>query len=222
MPLEFLQDLFRLYMDRSDDFMRYINRHIYLTRMAVMYITIVSLTVGTLMTYSKKLANVVLGATNFLFTIPSVALFGFLIPFTGLGVRSAIIAMSVYGALPMIRNTYVGLKEVSRDVIESAIGMGSREWQLLLFIKFPLALPVIIAGFRTMVIMVIAFGGIASLIGAGGLGQPIWRGINTNNHTLMVAGALAAAMLAVVIDLVLNLVERGVRKLVYGKAEGSV
>ncbi|KUK72411.1 MAG: Glycine betaine transport system permease / glycine betaine-binding protein, partial [Clostridiales bacterium 38_11] len=117
------------------------------------------------MTRNRLLAKVVLRFTSFLYTIPSIALFGFLVAITGIGNRSAITALVLYGILPIIRNTYVGIIEVDNQIIESAVAMGSTENQLLFKIQLPLASPVIMAGFRTMVIMTISLGGIASFIG---------------------------------------------------------
>ncbi len=138
-------------------------------------------------------------------------LFGILVKITGIGLRSAIIVILLYGVLPMIRMTYTGLMEVDDEIIESATGMGSTETQLLLRIRFPLALPVIFSGFRTMVVMTIALGAIASFIGAGGLGQAIWRGISTNFPEMTLAGSLLVAFSAILIDLLLEQVEKMIR-----------
>lgn len=159
------------------------------------------------MTRNKLLAKVALRFTSFLYTIPSIALFGFLVAITGIGRRSAITALVLYGILPIIRNTYVGIIEVDNQIIESAVAMGSTRNQLLFKIQLPLASPVIMAGFRTMVIMTIALGGIASFIGAGGLGVAIWRGITTNFPVMTIAGSLLVALFAIVTDLLLEFVE---------------
>ena len=115
---------------------------------------------------------------------------GFLIPFTGIGNKTAVIALTVYGLLPIVRNTYTGLVNVDASILEVAEGLGADKRQMLLGIRLPLALPVIISGFRNMVVMIIAMGGIASFIGAGGLGAAIYRGITTYNMTLTAAGSL--------------------------------
>jgi osmoprotectant transport system permease protein len=173
------------------------------------------------MTYNQRLASIGLMISNFLYTIPSIAMFGVLIAFTGIGNQTAIIAISIYGVLPLLRNTYVGISEVDQSIIEAANGMGSTKMQLLFYIKLPLALPVIIAGFRTAVVMTIALGGIASFIGAGGLGVAIWRGISTYNWNLTIAGSLLVALLAVTLDGVLNIFEKLIRKKIYGKTKRS-
>jgi osmoprotectant transport system permease protein len=135
---------------------------------------------------------------------------------TGIGFNSALIALVIYGLLPIIRNTYVGITEVDPFLIESAVGMGTTNTQLLFKVQLPLALPVIFAGFRTMVIMTIALGAIASFIGAGGLGVAIWRGITTYFPEMTVAGSLLVALLAIIIDLMLGGIEKNIRKKILG------
>ncbi|SHE82422.1 osmoprotectant transport system permease protein [Alkalibacter saccharofermentans DSM 14828] len=212
-----ISGVFDLYMQRTEFFTKLFIEHIYLTSVAVLIITVVGLSTGILMTSNKRLASVVLTLTGFLYTIPSIALFGFLVAVTGIGNTSAIIALSLYGVLPIIRNTYVGITEVDPEIIESATAMGSTPLQLLVSIQLPLASPVIIAGFRTMVIMTIALGGIASFIGAGGLGVAIWRGITTNFPEMTVAGSLLVALFAIISDVVLGFVEKGFSIKVLGK-----
>lgn len=203
-----LQDIIDIYVSRSSEFIEYFLQHLYLVSTALLFILIVGLFLGIIMTYNKHFATIMLGIISFLYTIPSIAMFGFLVFITGIGNTSAIIAIFIYGVLPLVRNTYVGIKEVNRDIIEAATGMGSTQSQLLFRIKLPLAAPVIMAGLRTTVVMTIALGGIASFIGAGGLGVPIWRGIAVNNRALTIAGSLLIALLAVMADLLLQLVEK--------------
>ena len=154
----------------------------------------------------------VLGIVNVIYTIPSISLLGFLIPLTGIGNRTAIIALTVYGLLPIVRNTYTGLTTVDATILEVAEGLGSDGRQMMFRIRFPLALPVIISGFRNMVVMIIAMGGIASFIGAGGLGVAIYRGITTYNMTLTAAGSILIALLALVSDRLLSLAEKAVNR----------
>jgi len=206
--MEFLRNLADLFQSRSDFFIKLLVEHILLSLIAIIIITVVGVTTGILITKSKKAANVVIGMTNVLYTIPSIAMFGFFVSITGIGNTTAIIALVIYGLLPVIRNTYVGLTEVDSQILEAAVGMGSTPWQLLSKIQFPLALPVIIAGIRNMVVMTIALAGIASFIGAGGLGVAIWRGITTNFDEMTVAGSLLVALLAFVADGLLGLVEK--------------
>lgn len=220
--MNFLSGIFDLYIERWDFFLELLLQHLSLTLCSVVIITILGLIIGIVMTSNKLLANIVLTVISFLYTIPSIALFGFLVAITGIGNKSAIIALCIYGALPIIRNTYVGIIEVDGEVIESAVGMGSTKLQLLFKIQLPLALPIIITGFRTMVIMTIALGGIASFIGAGGLGVAIWRGITTNFPEMTVAGSLLVALLAISTDLFLEGVEKILRNRILGNKGSGV
>jgi len=217
-----IKDIFNIYIERWDFFSKLIMEHIILTSISVIIIAVLGLTLGIAMTRNKLLANIIFGITNFLYTIPSIALFGVLVTFTGIGNKSAIIALSIYGILPVIRNTYVGIMQVDKQVIESAIGMGTTKRELLFRIQLPLALPVIFTGFRTMVIMTIALCGIASFIGAGGLGVAIWRGISTNFPTMTMAGSLLVATLAIITDLILQKTENIMTRKILGneKMEG--
>ena len=195
-------------MERKEFFLTLFIQHMYLTFLAILIITVIGIAVGIYMTRNKVLAGFIMGTVNIIYTIPSIALFGFLVALTGVGNKSALIALCIYGLLPVIRNTYVGINEVDTFLIQAATGMGSTDRQLLLKVQIPLALPVIFAGFRTMVVMTIALGAIASFIGAGGLGVAIWRGITTNFPEMTFAGSLLVAGLAFVVDFILGLVER--------------
>lgn len=212
-----IANVFKMYIERWDFFLELLMQHIGITLIAVSIITVIGLSTGILMTTNERLASIVLMVTNFLYTIPSIALFGLLVTITGIGNKSAITALVIYGLLPMIRNTYVGIKEVDPEIIESAIGMGTTKKQLLFRIQLPLALPIILTGFRTMVIMTIALGGIASFIGAGGLGVAIYRGISSFNPEMIIAGSLLVASLAIIVDLILQKVENSLRKRILGK-----
>ncbi|MFW5794182.1 MAG: ABC transporter permease [Bacillota bacterium] len=214
--MDTIKGIFSLYYERWDFFLDLLLQHIMITLIAILFITVIGLTVGVLMTRWNRFAQIGLAVTNFVYTIPSIALFGLLVFITGISNTSAIIALVIYGLLPIIRNTYVGIKDVDSEIIESAIGMGSTNKQLLFKVELPLALPVIIAGFRTMVIMTIALAGIASFIGAGGLGVAIWRGITTYYPEMTFAGSLLVALLAIFTDLILEFFEKRVKLRVLG------
>lgn len=205
-----------LYKERWEFFLKLFIEHIYLTFVAIVIISVLGIILGIIMTRSRTIANIIMTIVNLIYTIPSIALFGFFVSITGIGFKSALIALVIYGLLPIIRNTYVGITEVDPFLIESAIGMGTTNTQLLYKVQLPLALPVIFAGFRTMVIMTIALGAIASFIGAGGLGVAIWRGITTYFPEMTVAGSLLVALLAVFIDLILGGIEKNIRKKILG------
>lgn len=217
--MTFLREVLHLYIERRDFFAELLAEHAWLTFLSVVIITFLGLTIGILMVNRKALATVILGVTSFLYTIPSIALFGFLVAVSGIGNKSAVIALVVYGLLPMIRNTYVGIMEVDKQILESAVAMGSTRLQLLVHVQLPLALPVILTGFRTMVVMTIALGGIASFIGAGGLGVAIWRGITTNFPEMTVAGSLLVALLAILVDFLLGILEKWLNRRILGRAK---
>lgn len=214
--MNFILEIFKLYKERFDFFSELFIQHILLSLIAIFFITTIGIVLGVYITRNKRMAGIVLSIANFLYTIPSIALFGFLVALSGIGNKSALIALTVYGVLPIIRNTYVGISEVDSQIVESSIAMGSTDAQLLFKIQFPLALPVIIAGFRTMVVMTIALTGIASFIGAGGLGVAIWRGITTNYPEMTAAGSLLVAMLAVLVDYFLGILEKKTKKRILG------
>ena len=155
-----------------------------------------------------------LGIANIFQTIPSLALFGFLIPIPfigGIGKRTAIVALVLYALLPILRNTYVGLTGIDPAVLEAAEAMGMTRTQILFRVRFPLALAVILAGIRTATIITIGIATIAAAIGAGGLGTFIFRGVALVSDSLILAGAIPAALLALLADFLLGLLERRLR-----------
>lgn len=166
---------------------------------------------GILLTRRPGLRTPVLGFANIVQTIPSLALFGFLIPIPfigGIGARTAIVALVLYGLLPLIRNTYTGITSVDPAVREAARGMGMTDAQVLWLVELRLAAPVILAGIRIAVVLGVGIGTIAAAIGGGGLGEFIFRGVAMVNTTVILAGAVPAALLALIADGGLHLLER--------------
>ena len=211
-------DVLKLYIERRDFFIRLFVQHIELTLISILIISAIGIVLGILMTKNRRLARLVLFFTSFLYTVPSIALFGFLVSITGIGNKSAITALVIYGVLPIIRNTYAGIMGVDEKIVEAATAMGSTKNQLLFKVQLPLASPIIMAGFRTMVIITISLGGIASFIGAGGLGVAIWRGITTNFPEMTIAGSLLVALLAISADMLLGKVEKKMKLRMLGKS----
>lgn len=199
-----LEKLVSFYIERKDFIMPLMIEHLQISVIAILFATIVGVSLGVFIAEKKKISFFVLGVTSFLYTIPAISMLGFLIPLSGIGNTSAILALSLYALLPIIRNTYTGITSVDKDILEAAKGMGSTNRQILFRIKLPLAFPMIMSGFRNMVVMTIALAGIASFIGAGGLGVAIYRGITTNNQTMTIAGSLAVAILALFSDLIIG------------------
>ena len=210
--MSLIADAFNILLERSDWFVQLTLKHLSIAVTAIAIVTVIGIPVGVLISGKRVLSAVVLSVVNVVYTIPSIALFGFLVAITGVGDRSAIIAIVIYGFLPIIRNTLAGIQNVDKGTLKTATAMGSTKWQLLYKIELPLALPIIFSGFRSMVVMVIAMTGIASFIGAGGLGVAIWRGITTYKAELTLAGSFLVALLAIVADLLMGFVEKALKK----------
>lgn len=181
--------------------------HIKLSALSLLLALLISLPTGILLTRFEKLAGPVFAVVNTLQTIPSLALLGLLIPLTGIGFTPAIIALFLYSLLPLIRNTYTGINGVNKNYIEASKGMGLTSLQILKSVEIPLAMPVILAGVRTSSVIVIGTATLAALVGAGGLGEPIFRGVATINSQLILLGAVPSALLAIIVDKLLALAE---------------
>lgn len=171
----------------------------------------IAVPLGIFLTRRKKIADIVIGITAALQTIPSLALLVFLVPFIGTGKPPAIIALTIYGLLPILRNTYLGITNVNSSTVEAGIGMGMTSRQVLWKIELPLALTVIMGGIRTAAVMVVGVATIAGLIGAGGLGDLIFRGLQTYNSGLIIAGALPSALIAILFDMILKRFENAAK-----------
>ncbi|MBZ5643295.1 MAG: ABC transporter permease [Acidobacteriia bacterium] len=172
---------------------------------------LIGLPLGIALVRREQAQRWVLGAANIVQTIPSLALFGFLIPVPwigGVGASTAIVALALYALLPILRNTCTGIAGVDPAVIEAARGMGMTERQLLWQVQLPLAAPVLLAGIRVATVISIGVATIAAAIGAGGLGVFIFRGVAMVNNQVILAGAIPAALLAVVVDLSLGAFQR--------------
>ena len=171
---------------------------------------LVGVPTGIAITRYSKVAQPVLGLTGVIQTIPSIALLAFMIPVPGLGlgVKSAIAALFLYALLPIIRNTYTGIREVAPGLLEAARGMGLTNLQLLTIVELPLASTTIMAGIRTSAVINIGVATLAAFIGAGGLGDPIVTGLQLNDTELILAGAIPAALLAIAVDQLLGVVEK--------------
>jgi osmoprotectant transport system permease protein len=182
--------------------------HMTITVIAVSISTLIGVAIGILITRYKKAAAPVIGIAGILYTIPSLALFGMLIPFIGIGIKPTLIALILYSQLAMIRNTYVGIVHIDSAIREAGKGMGMSHWQFLRMVELPVALPVIMAGIRTAAVMNIGTATIAAYIGAGGLGWLIFRGIASVHTEQIIAGALPVTLLAIGVDYLFILLER--------------
>ena len=185
--------------------------HLMLVLMAMIFAIAISVPLGMLIVHRPALRNAALGIASIFQTIPSLALFGFLIPIPfigGIGRRTAIVALVLYALLPILRNTYVGLTGIDPAVLEAAEAMGMTRQQILWRVRLPLARAVILAGIRTATIITIGVATIAAAIGAGGLGTFIFRGVAMVSDAVILAGAIPAALLAILADVFLGWLER--------------
>ena len=195
----------------TEDFKFFLNltvEHILISLLAISIASLLGIILGIIISEYRKFSGLILGTVNILYTIPSIALLGFFITITGVGNTTALIALIIYALLPIIRSTYTGIVNINPLIIEASEGMGSTKLQQLFKVKIPLALPVLMSGIRNMVTMTIALAGIASFVGAGGLGVAIYRGITTNNSAMTFLGSLLIAILALVFDFILGLIEK--------------
>ncbi|MCR4418754.1 MAG: ABC transporter permease [Clostridia bacterium] len=181
--------------------------HILIVTIAVTTAIVLGVALGILITYWRSLAGPVLYSCQVVMTIPSLALVGLLIPVFGIGYKVGVITLILYSLLPIVRNTYTGIKQIDPAIIEAARGMGMRESTILRRIKFPMAWPVILAGIRTAVVMIVGIAAIVSYVGAGGLGKFIFRGISQWNLQLVLLGALCVSLLAIIADGLLRWIE---------------
>lgn len=203
--------LIDFYARNSGEVWGLVGQHLYLVLISTGVAVAIGVPLGVLLTRRPAWRGPVLGLANVFQTIPSLALFGFLIPLPfvgGIGARTAIVALVVYGLLPIVRNTYTGIMGVDPAVREAGRGMGMTDAELLRMVELPLAAGVILAGVRVATVVGVGTATIAAAIGAGGLGTYIFRGVAMVNDVLILAGALPAALLALLADGMLGWVER--------------
>ncbi len=197
--------------DYRGDLLLRTGEHLWLVVVSIAIAAAIGVPAGIAVTRRPALERWVLGAANVMQTIPSLALFGFLIPIPligGIGARSAVVALVLYALLPIVRNAYTGIKGVDPAVRESAVAMGMTDGQVLRLVELPLAARTILAGLRVATVTAVGVATIAALIGAGGLGHFIFMGLQTVNTRLILLGAVPAAVLALCADFLLGRVER--------------
>ncbi|AKS67696.1 glycine/betaine ABC transporter permease [Staphylococcus schleiferi] len=191
--------------DRKGELLARLLEHIQLSFVALLIAVLIGVPLGILLTKTKKLSEIVINIAAVLQTIPSLALLGLMIPLFGIGTVPAVIALVVYALLPILRNTYTGITGVDDSLVEAAKGIGMKPMRRLTKVELPLAMPVIMAGIRTAMVLIIGTATLAALIGAGGLGDLILLGIDRNNTSLILIGAIPAAILAILFDVGLRI-----------------
>lgn len=193
---------------RRDYVWMLLRQHMFLTLAGLLAAMLLAIPLGVALTRFRRLAGPVFSVINVVQTVPSLALLGFLIPLLGIGVTPAIVALFLYGLLPLVRNTYTGISQIDPSLVEACRGMGLTDMQILRKAELPLAVPIIMAGIRTSAVLLVGTATLAALIGAGGLGDPILRGVSSVNTNLILLGAMPAAVLAILLDRGLHFVER--------------
>jgi osmoprotectant transport system permease protein len=204
-------NLVRFYLDNTREVVGLVGQHLLLVLVSTAIAVTIGVPLGILLTRRPAWRGPVLGLANVFQTIPSLAMFGFLIPLPflgGIGARTAIVALVLYALLPIVRNTYVGISGIDPAVREAARGMGMTDGELLRIVELPLSAGVILAGIRVATVVGVGTATIAAAIGAGGLGVYIFRGVAVVDNTLILAGAVPAALLALGADGLLGMLER--------------
>lgn len=203
-----LSDVWEYIANNQDYLINLTIQHAHLVLFAIFFGVVIGITLGFLSAYYKPVAAVVLPFAQIMMTVPSIALIGILLPVVGLGFNNGLVALTLYSLLPIVRNTYTGLNEINPSILEAAKGMGLSEKRILWRIKLPLVLPVVFAGIRTAIVMIVGIGAIASYVGAGGLGDLIFRGIARMRPVMILTGAIFISTIAICLDIVMGWIER--------------
>ena len=195
---------------RYPQILHLLGEHIRITFEALLWAIVIGVPIGIVISTNKRLSKSVMGVINAIQAIPSLALLGFLIPIAGVSEKTAIILVVLYAILPIVKNTYVGLTNVSVDILQVAKSMGMTKWQILSHVQIPMALPVIMAGVRISAVNSVGLVTIASYAGGKGLGFLVYSGINTVDTNMILVGAIPAALLALLLDFVIERIEKAV------------
>ncbi len=195
-------------LENGKDLLVKSGEHLTISALALGLGILFAVPLGIFLTRTPKLANIVIGFASILQTVPSLALLALMIPIFGVGKLPAVVALFIYSLLPILRNTYIGVKEVDFDLTDSAKGMGMTNLQSIRLVELPLSMPTIMAGIRLAAVYVIAWTTLASYIGAGGLGDFIFSGLNLYRTDLILAGTIPVTFMAIIVDFLLGLLEK--------------
>lgn len=201
-------NFFNFFIYRIDEVINALGKHMQITLLSVGLAILVGVPIGILISKNKRIANIVMNIANIFQTLPSLALFGLIIPILGIGIKPAVVVLFLYALLPIIKNTYIGINSVDTASIEAGRGMGMTRRQILTMVEIPLALPIIMGGIRVSTVINIGTATIAALIGAGGLGDFIFKGISMNSNNMILTGAIPTALLAISVDFLLAYFEK--------------
>lgn len=207
-----LNEVMKFIISNHAQYQKAITTHIIISIWALLISSIIAIPIGIFCSKSTKILYPVLNFFNFLRIIPSLAILVLVLPILGTGFLPALVALVILGIPPMLTNTYLGIKNIDKSVIESASGMGMNSKKMLFKIQIPLAMPLIITGIRTSSVEIIASATLASYIGAGGLGDFIFTGLSMNDYIMLFVGGASVAMLSVISEMILLLFQQGITK----------
>ena len=207
--MSLLQQFFYYFEQNGSYVLSQFVRHFLISIYGVLFAAIVGIPIGIFIARRRKMASWVIGLANLVQTIPSLAMLSILMLGMGLGVNTVIVTVFLYSLLPIIKNTYTGMIQVNRNILDVGKGMGMTKWQLLYMVELPLSISVIMAGIRNALVVAIGITAIGAFVGAGGLGDIIIRGTNATDGTaIILVGALPTALMAIITDWFLGMVER--------------
>lgn len=205
--MQTVMEFFQFIWKAKEELLRLSTQHLALSFCAILIGAIVAVPLGIWAARNPGKGRVLIYITSVIYTVPSLALLGLLIPFLGLGRMTAITALFIYSLLPLIRNTFVGIAQVDPFVKEAAIGMGATRKQLLWLVELPMAFPFIMVGLRTVTVLTVGITTMGALVGAGGLGVLVFRGIHMMDNQIILAGTLPVALIAIFLDNIFELVQ---------------
>ncbi len=206
--MEAVVDFFQYFWELRETLLRLATRHAWMSLFGVLIGTATAVPVGIFLSRRPKLSGYAIDVAGMLYTIPSLAVLGFLLPFMGLGWLPTITALVIYSWLPVLRNTCTGIMGVDASIKEAARGMGATPFQMLIRVELPLALPIIMAAIRTVAVLTVGITTMGALVGAGGMGELIFQGISMMDNYLILAGTIPVSLMALFFDQILGLLER--------------
>lgn len=209
------------FANHGSDLITAIGEHILLSFISLVLGILVAVPSGVILSQTKRVASIVIGITGVLQTVPTLALLALMIPFFGVGKIPSIIALFIYSLLPILRNSYLGMRSVDSSLIDAAKGMGMTDKQLIFKVQLPLAIPVIMAGIRLSAVYVIAWTTIAAYIGGGGLGELIFNGLDTFRPDLILGGTIPVIILAILTDLMAGVIEKKISPRITSKGSAE-
>ena len=202
-----MTDFYNYLQANYEQILNLLGQHIYLSVISVLIAVIIGIPLGILISREPRLSKPIIGTTNVIQAVPSLALLGFLIPFIGIGSAPAIVMVVLYSLLPIVKNTYTGLTNIDSDILEAAKGIGLTKSQTMKKVQLPLAFPMIMAGIRISAVTAVGLMTIAAFVGAGGLGYLVFSGVQTVDNYMILAGAIPACILALLIDFIVGKLE---------------